>query len=1013
MINQQERYYNILKLNKWFAISSILFTLIWLLTFANDFNRPWKKYQIGFREIEIDKTRADIQSAQQALDENEEYASLKLDSEKAQEEIKIHQKEIEQHENDIAVLDAELYAKNQVYQFAKADYDVAKYDYEQALHGHGDLKSSKKLYEKLFALTEASKIEAEEVSTKLNSINEKLKLIRKSLKTSNDAMGMIARSKNLLERKLVKIDPEEMSFSNRVANIVRDVPVLDFIDPYYEVKQVVVNDLEEDLVYMGMPKVDRCMTCHMGIDKKGFEDQPQPYTTHPRLDEFVGESSKHPMSLYGCTSCHGGRGRGTDFISSVHMPQNDEQAHEWEEKYGWEALHHWENKMLPLQYTEAGCYKCHSDNMPIKGAETLSLGMATFEKAGCYSCHEMNRWEEAPKPGPSLYQMASKTTREWSYRWILEPRNFRKSTWMPHFFKKGNNSSPDDLLRSEQEVLAITEYLFENSNKYKQKNTPFKGDPENGRLLASSYGCMGCHQIQPIEDPNYNSTIQQLRTEQGPNLVGLGSKTTKKWLFNWLKDPYSYHPDTKMPNLRLSDREAADIAAYLIQDKNSTFDDISVPNPDNAILDQITSDFLSQIYTFNQVQNELKGMNTKDKLVYSGEKLIGHYGCYSCHNISGFENKKPIGIALNHEGSKLISKLDFGLWHEKIDHTKWDWFYNKINKPEMFDLIPQEDGSTAMKSLSPLERSRMPHYGLNDKEITSLVTLIMGLVNDEIPKSKLPERSPKFLAVSKGEQFLHTNNCLGCHKLDGDGGAIWASTEDWLREVADETNAEDRSLVQSFSPPLLDTQGRKTQPQWLLNWFKNISMVRPHLQVRMPSFNFSDKEWNNLISYFQHKDDLNLAYENPHDFKLKSSSYKAGERIAEMGACNNCHFYGDEKPKQAALTWAPNLVLSKDRLRTDWLQEFFSNPQDVMPGTKMPAPYIPTEEPTNSVAEVWGKDVARISTDSTMLYTALIDWIWGMSGKADVSSIVRRHINTNGYGFIIEEEDDWGDDEWE
>ena len=60
MINQQERYYNILKLNKWFAISSILFTLIWVLTFANDFNRPWKKYQIQFRQMEIEKTRADI-----------------------------------------------------------------------------------------------------------------------------------------------------------------------------------------------------------------------------------------------------------------------------------------------------------------------------------------------------------------------------------------------------------------------------------------------------------------------------------------------------------------------------------------------------------------------------------------------------------------------------------------------------------------------------------------------------------------------------------------------------------------------------------------------------------------------------------------------------------------------------------------------------------------------------------------------------------------------------------------
>ena len=33
-----------------------------------------------------------------------------------------------------------------------------------------------------------------------------------------------------------------------------------------------------------------------------------------------------------------------------------------------------------------------------------------------------------------------------------------------------------------------------------------------------------------------------------------------------------------------------------------------------------------------------------------------------------------------------------------------------------------------------------------------------------------------------------------------------------------------------------------------------------------------------------------------------------------------------------------------------------------------------------------------------------------MDGPKDVSTIVRRHIETNGYGFIIEEEDDWGDD---
>ena len=76
------------------------------------------------------------------------------------------------------------------------------------------------------------------------------------------------------------------------------------------------------------------------------------------------------------------------------------------------------------------------------------------------------------------------------------------------------------------------------------------------------------------------------------------------------------------------------------------------------------------------------------------------------------------------------------------------------------------------------------------------------------------------------------------------------------------------SLVQSFRPPLLNTQGRKTQPQWLLKWFKEVSMVRPHLAARMPSFDYTDEEWNKIISYFQYKDGQNLKYEDPHNFTM-------------------------------------------------------------------------------------------------------------------------------------------------
>ena len=1009
--DQQERYYNIFKLNKWFAISSILFTAFWILTFADDYNRPWKKYQIEFRKMEIEKVRSEISTKQEALEGNEGYQLLLAQLDLKQAEFNNQQGRINEVNQELERIEGAFYSSNQNYQFSKADFDAVKYQLEDYKFKNLNTKSLQKQFDKLEIQTKKAFLIFESYQLKVDSLEAIVRTLNSSIKETNDDLFTLTKDRDLLERQLSKLDPEAMSLSNKVANIVRDLPVIDFIDPYYEVKQVVVNDLKEDLVYMGMPKVDRCMTCHVGINKAGFEDAPQPYTTHPRLDEFAGGSSPHPMSEYGCTSCHGGRGRGTDFISSGHMPRNEKQKKEWKKKYNWDYLHYWENKMLPVQYTEAGCFKCHGDNMPVKGAPVLSLGMSTFEKAGCYSCHQMDRWADAPKPGPSLYKMASKTDRDWTYRWIMEPRAFRHNTWMPHFFKKGNNSSPQDILRSEQESLAMIEYLYEKSEDYEQVDKPYVGDPENGELLVSSYGCMGCHQIQPEEDPDYIPSMQNIRLEQGPNLIGLGSKTNEKWLFNWLKNPYSYHPGTKMPNMRLSDEEASDIVAYLIQGKTTEFDETPVPGVDREILNEITSDFLSQLNSTSEVTQKLESMSVEEKLSYSGKNLIGHYGCYSCHNIQGFEDAKPIGIALNHEGSKLISKLDFGFWHDEIPHTKWDWFYNKINEPEKFDLIPNDDGSVSVKELKPLEKSRMPWFGLEDKEITSLVTLIMGLVKDEIPPTKLPEKTPQYLAVTKGEQFIHTNNCLGCHKLDDEGGAIWPATADWLREVADNTNAEDMSLVQSFSPPLLNTQGRKTQPQWLLNWFKNVSMIRPHLQVRMPSFDYTDEEWNDLISYFQQKDNLDLIYEDPHDFTLNSSSFKAGERIAEMGACINCHFYGEEKPKQDALTWAPNLVLTKERLRPEWLVEWFINPQDVMPGTKMPAPYIPTEEPQNSIREVWGSDVAQISRDSTKLYKSLIDWMWGMEGRKDVSSIVRRHLNSQGYGFIIEEDDDWGD-EW-
>ena len=92
--------------------------MILLLVFSNDLNRPWKKYQIEFRELEIEKTRSDIETANINLEENEDYAILMVQFEEAQTKVKSRQDEIESIEDEIQKLEAELYAKNQIFQFA-------------------------------------------------------------------------------------------------------------------------------------------------------------------------------------------------------------------------------------------------------------------------------------------------------------------------------------------------------------------------------------------------------------------------------------------------------------------------------------------------------------------------------------------------------------------------------------------------------------------------------------------------------------------------------------------------------------------------------------------------------------------------------------------------------------------------------------------------------------------------------------------------------------------------------
>ena len=139
MANNQERHYNILKLNRLFAISTLVFTAVWLIVFVDDYQRPWKKYQKEFRLLEIEKVRKDLFEVSTTLDNNSDYNQLSEQLLSSEKKLTNRKDELDKIIKELKKLDSELYKNNQLYQFAKADLDVLKYEYEKSQFGHGSV----------------------------------------------------------------------------------------------------------------------------------------------------------------------------------------------------------------------------------------------------------------------------------------------------------------------------------------------------------------------------------------------------------------------------------------------------------------------------------------------------------------------------------------------------------------------------------------------------------------------------------------------------------------------------------------------------------------------------------------------------------------------------------------------------------------------------------------------------------------------------------------------------------
>ena len=987
--------YAMSRLNAIFALSSLLLLAVTGLIVMYDYVRGWKWFQVEFNRIQAERINQDLKVA--------DDATLRKKLADLDKSVKDHQVDIARHrdvyvatQKDLDFREGKHYAADQDYRFAKAVLDAKRYEVEMAItQNRPDRKRQEREYAGQLAKVNNLQLNLQQAARDRDTARARVDQYLKGINDAEAERKTLTANMELLNEQLGKVTPNE-------GTVILNAPMLDFVNPTLKIDQVVLGDLFIEMNYMSVPRVDRCMTCHRAIDRPGFEskkeaarieaglrrkldkgliqpsrrveteeriaqlqrvqNQPQdilnPFRTHPKLDVFVGSVSSHPLLEYGCTACHRGQDRATEFGRAGHTPASKKMEKRWEKatllffptnwdfekrNWGYEVNPFLETPMYPRQHYEAGCLKCHSGQMEVDQGENITKATHMVELYGCHACHKISNWrfENLQKPGPTLDHIAEKTTPDWAFRWISNPRGFKSTTRMPAFFYQRNmigehvpaGEREQNIRYQDAEIHAIVTFLFSKSTR-RQWVGPNTGNATHGQELVEGVGCLGCHlNSETFTDKGGATRVAHrddypLERNFGYNLANVGSKTYPGWIYNWVRNPHNYDPNAPMPSLRLTDAEAADVTAYLMTLQKPQFMKTPIRPPDAKAVHDLAKSYLINTLTDRDAEAKLKAMPLQEQLKYLGQRSIEKYGCYSCHDIKGFEGLKPIGTELTTEGSKTLHLFDFGFVHhyrhedgkeEQVMHTVPSWIYNKLRNPRVYD-----DKRTKTYN----DKLKMPNFGLTEHEAQLITSVVLGLTKEKVADSRLASRHPRHRIMEEGRKLVSQRNCRACHVVDGHGRAIAGMIND-----------------PNFLPPDLSPEGARGQSPWLFSFLKDptVMKIRPWMSVRMPTFQFTDDEANRLVAFFAAEGRV-PAFDTMQHMATPPQNAAIGREVFAMLRCAQCHATAPVAdpanppvPKTADSTsLAPNLTLSKVRLRHDWIAEWIQRPDELIPGTRMP-----------------------------------------------------------------------------
>lgn len=483
----------------------------------------------------------------------------------------------------------------------------------------------------------------------------------------------------------------QKEYNRRIAELAVRV---DPVDP--GIKQIWIEEAD---------RIDRCITCHVGFDNPDTEDLPQPFTSHPEV--------AHDPREYGCTVCHQGQGLATEYVSSIGL------------------VEHWDRPIFPKQYVEAGCGRCHKQEI-VPDAPILNRGRKLIEEFNCAACHEI------PYAGKSyvvpLDGVGVRMERAQLYRWLLNPRAVTASTEMPDF-----RFSPE-------QAIDLTDYLLTFTKLADRSQLPSPPAElaeavddydrvEAGGVTFRKARCISCHQVE-----GRGGVI-------GEEIGTAGSHYSMGWLYQYLENPKRLLPGVPMPRYGLSDRRLIDLTAYIVAEQRD--------------------------WSFNP--DELDVPEQRDGFYERGEALWTTYNCAGCHSLSGAPEEGEKGPSLNGIGVKPGYRLETG---KRVDLPRDlpDILRAKIAEPRSF-----------------FENLRMPQYAFDHEQIDAIVTALLSIGDeDELPEkwTVVPDQPARLEMNGPAGRLFERYSCLTCHSLNGRGGemapdlsAIGSQLDpDWIRD---------------------------------------------------------------------------------------------------------------------------------------------------------------------------------------------------------------------------------------